>query len=465
MPRRDLYSAIFLTMFAVFSLWAFSPALRSFFDPQDFITFLNPGKADTPYLQFLKEGWSWQNDQGELVGFFRPLPSTMYLLEYQFFGFSAAAYKAVTFLLHLACSLLVAMTVFSLTGRKTIAAWGGMIFALHPGTAGAVAIIVTRPDIIATLFSILAVRSALQLGRKEEFSHASLLPALYTALALSGKELGVANLFALPLVYFLWASGKRNRKNTLYFIFSLLLVGVLFFAVRFHIFGNVGGYETRPPLSSSLAWVPAVVSQAVGIAYFTGPLKIVVVLMELLLIAAFLVRKGWKGFRELSLAILITGIYSFQSLLSFPEPHYVYVSAAFTTIFFGYFFSSLRLGTKGWKPVASFVAVIAIAGFATRREAVMLDELTEAKESVYRGLEAVTPELSGIDPEECYVVISRNSAEGLEMKNVPLYMTYIDRVDCDLILTDRIIYSESGAPLLIWNGEEVELVRGDQPFR
>ncbi len=87
MPRRDLCSAIFLGMFAVFTLWAFSPALRSFFDPQDFITFLNPGKADTPYLQFLKEGWSWQNDQGELVGFFRPLPSTMYLVEYQFFGF------------------------------------------------------------------------------------------------------------------------------------------------------------------------------------------------------------------------------------------------------------------------------------------------------------------------------------------------------------------------------------------
>jgi hypothetical protein len=458
MSIRNMYFSITFLLFLGFSIWAYAPTLNSFFDPQTFVTFLNPLKAQTPYLQFLYNGWSWQNAQGGQIGFFRPLSSTLYMLEYSLFGFSPATYKWVSFLLHLFCSWFTGRTVFTLSGKKWIAAGAAMLFAIHPGAVCAVSFIATRPDVIATLFSILAFRSVLLLGRKQSFSYTSLLPGLFTALSLGGKELGIANFITLPLMYFLWPSNKKNKKNTVFFVCSLAILATLYFAGRFWMFGDLGGYESRPDLVGSLRGVVSVVFHVSGAAFLGAPLRIAVIIFETTLIAFFLIQKKTQGLREFLVAFLVTGIYSFQSVLSFPEPHYVYSSAAFTTLFMVYFFSSLRLKMKKWVLPPALFLVLVISGLAVRRESVDFHVITVKHERVYRSLERIVADLEEINPETCLVYLSRGSEEGAEMKNVPLYMDYLYEGQCNFVITDDSSFG-NGIPVLIWNGEGIDIVR------
>jgi len=458
MSIRNMYFSIAFLLFLGFAIWAYAPSLNSFFDTQTFITFLNPLKAQTPYLQFLHDGWSWHNAQGELIGFFRPLSSTLYMLEYSLFGFSPAAYKWVSFLVHLVCSWLTGATVFTLSGKKWIAVGAAMLFAIHPGAVCAVSFIATRPDVIATLFSILAFRSVLLLGRQQLFSYTSLLPCLFTALSLGGKELGVANFIALPLMYILWPSGKKNKKNTVFFVCSMAILAILYFSGRFWMFGDIGGYESQPDMVSSMRGVASVVFHASGAAFVGAPLRIAVIILETTLIASFLIQRKTQGLREFLVAILVTGIYSFQSVLSFPEPHYVYSSAAFTTLFMVYFFSSLRLKINKWVLPSALFLVLMISGLAVRRASVDFHEITVKHERVYRSLERIVAILEEINPETCLVYLSRGSEESAEMKNVPLFMKYLYEGQCNFVVTDDSSFG-NGIPVLVWNGEGIDIVR------
>lgn len=458
MSVRNLsLTAIFLVVLG-FAVWAFMPALETFFDPQAFLTFLNPLKAGTPCFQYLREGWSWLNAQGELVGFFRPLSSLLYMVEHPVFGLHPGAYKIATFCLHLLCVVIIGRIVLNMSGRKWIAAVS-MLFALHPGTVRAVGCVTTRPDIIATLFSLLAFRSVLLLKERKSFSCTSLLPALFAALAVGGKELGIANLFALPIVYFLWPSGENNRKNGYFLTASLILMAILYFMLRFWIFGNVGGYETRPALTESLANVITVIMMATGAAYVSEVLRITILVLTAFLCSVFIWRNKSQGIREFIVAVLVIGIYSFQSLLSSPEPHYAYSSAAFTTLFVGYFLSSLRVRGKvqyGFA-IAAVLAVLVTAGITVRSQAVAFRELSLPYERVFRGVESIADEFEELNPVSYQISMAHPSREGREMKNVPKYMLYISGREWTFAYTDA-VESSDGIPVMVWNGNGVDLL-------
>lgn len=455
--NRILFSAG-LIVFGGFVVWAFMPGLKTFFDPEDFVKFLNPMRNSVPFFQQLKFNWVWLDNQDLLRGFFRPVSSILYMLEYSVFRFNPTPYRIVTLLVHLICGWLVGRTVYLLGGRKWVAAGSSLLFILHPGTAKAVCWIVARPDIIATLFALLAFQAVLKLRTRENFSWTAVLPAIFIAFAVGGKELGIACFFALPILYFLWPERTAEKKNTILFCSSVFVVLVFYFISRFLIFGNLGGYTTRPAMVNSLGWIPTVVLQATGSANLDSPLTYIPILGSVAVITVFIIRKGRRSIRELLPAILITGIFSFQSLMTFPEPHYVYPSAAFTTVFLGYFFSVAITPFKFRKiyllPV--FFAVLAISGLTLRKEASSLTTF-EQHETIFRGLEGVSSVFQSIDPDTCYVVRSASSPEGMEMKNVPIYMAYIQPSDCEFLNVNRIPHNAE-FPVLLWNGSEVKLI-------
>ncbi len=460
MNARYLLLSAALLSFLMFAVWAFTPALNSFFDPQEFTTFLNALKGETPFLQYLHDGWSWENDQGSLIGFFRPLASTIYMIEYHVFGSTPIGYKVTSFIVHLFCSLILGYTVAVMCGRKWIALAAGLMFAVHPGTVRAVGWISARPDMLAAVFSLLAFRYTFQLRESGSFTRSSLLPAPFTALALSSKELGISNLLALPVTYFLWPGRTRNRKNTVFFITSLILVLVGYLLVRLWLFSNLGGYSTYAPLSEATRRILTVISQVTGASFI--PVLVIQLLIYLavaLLMVVFAIKAEY-GFRRLTVALLVISIYSFQSVMVFPDGHYVYASAAFTTLFLASFFGSLKFskGIQGGIVKTVFLLLLISFGFVAHRESLIVRDLNPMSERIFRGLEDIVNQLPDNDEAVCFIHVSDSSPEHAEMKNVPLYMQFI--------APDRFRFSYTrdssvnvNSPVIIWNGSEVTVIR------
>ncbi len=453
--------AVIILIFTGIVVWSFAPVLTTFFGPQSFITFLNPLKAETPYFQYLRDGWSWQNDQGTLVGFFRPLASTLYMLEYPLFGIQPMGYKLVSFFLHLLSSLLIGLTVFSISGRRVAGLAAGMLFAVHPGSLWAVGLISTRPDILAAVFSILAFRSTFSLSRFKGFDlKKALLPALFTLLALLAKELGVANLFALPVLFFLWPGKETNRKNGLILILSLAVVALIYFTGRFLIFGGVGGYDSTASLNAVLRWIPVIVLQVSGAAYLSGAAKVALLSVEILLLGVFLYRKRSQGVRMLAAGILITGIYSFQSILSYPEPHYVYAPAMFSTLFIVCLasFAGLTEGRMRLPSAVLLITILAGSVVTLRKDGALFNLIAAPPQRIYAGLSALTDELMETAPEECLILLTGSDIpEQREMKNAPIYLAYLYSGSCRFSLTFEPV--PSGIPVIMWDGTEAVLLR------
>ncbi len=458
--KRYLLSFAIFMCFLTYTIWAFMPALNSFFDPQEFVTFLNAAKENTPFMQYLKEGWSWENDQGSRIGFFRPLASTAYLLEYQFFRDNPFGYKISNFTVHLLCAFLVGYSVSFMGGKKMIAIGAGMLFAIHPATVKATGWICARPDLLATLFSLLAFRFTLLLRKRKNFTRISLFPAFFTVMALSGKELGIANLFALPVMYFLWYEGSGNKKNTVFFIVSLILVAMGYFLVRIWLFGNMGGYTTYSLVSELPQRVFTVISQTAGLCCVSSfALHLVIYLTVALLLIVYAIKSN-RGFQRLAIALLVTGIYSVQSVVGLPEGHYAYITTAFAVMFFAYFMGRLEIPARLSRKIitTAFCLLLLAFGFTTRRESLALNALNLAPERVFRGLENVLEQLPERKETMCFVHISDSSPEGIEMRNIPLFAQYLVPERCNFSFV-RDISSAEYFPLVIWNGSEVVVVR------
>lgn len=131
----------------------------------------------------LKDIWttSVTAGAGELTNYYRPLPVTLLLLEYQLWGPNPPGYHAVSILLHLAVATLLFLWTERLAGRKA-AFWTALLFTLHPIQNETVNYADHFEGILAMLFGLSALLLRVD-GRRA----ASLLAL---ALALLSKEEG-----------------------------------------------------------------------------------------------------------------------------------------------------------------------------------------------------------------------------------------------------------------------------------
>ncbi len=408
-----------------FLIYVYWNQLVSFFDPQEFITFLNPLKAGTPLDSYLYDGYRWVRD-GRLIGFFRPAASLAYLAEYQLFHGEPAGYKAFNLFYHLlTCAALAAVFRAIGRGRGVGALFPALVFAFHPGAYGAVMWICARPDILAALFSLLAVASVLKLAGESGPSRARLLPALFALLASFSKEVGIANLVTLPVLYFFWEPGKRNHSNTRFLIGSLLGVAAIFVVVRLFLFhGNIGGYPVYAPvqqLHNRMLGLFVQVSGGFFIPWRALRLLLYGVIPAALAFYGFRYRK--EGVRRIAVAMLVTGMYGFQSLLGNPELHYSYITSCFTVVFAAYFVSRLmlpRLVNAGLT-----LLLVVLLGFGSRHLSFSLARQSQAVENIYSGLGRISREMEAHQGGIIGVFVSDASREDLEIKHIPLFMDFL----------------------------------------
>jgi Tfp pilus assembly protein PilF len=136
---------------------------------------------------------SWATWVGIGYAGYRPLTTLTFALNHAAHGLEPVGYHAVNVALHAAASALLAILVARLLGSVAAAALVGALFATHPVHSEAVASVVGRADVLATLLALLCWWLLLgrERGRDVPLPR-RLLAAAVLALAILAKESAVA---------------------------------------------------------------------------------------------------------------------------------------------------------------------------------------------------------------------------------------------------------------------------------
>jgi protein O-mannosyl-transferase len=180
-----------------------------------FFVSLNPLIKDTSVAGFLKVITS----TGPRYNDVQPVAFLSYWVDYALFGLRPAGYYLTQIILHLINTALVFIVIRSVTGNDLMALLTSLIFALHPIQVDTVAMINQRKTLLATMFSLLSIRSYIQ-WQKSRFDSMYATALVCFLLALLSKSAAVV----LPVLLILVEYSRTGRL-----CFSALLHTVPFF--------------------------------------------------------------------------------------------------------------------------------------------------------------------------------------------------------------------------------------------
>ncbi len=128
-----------------------------------------------------------------LGNYYRPLMHSFHYFLYRLFGFDPAWFHLFCLTLHAGVSLLVAGVVRRLSGRHAVGMVAGLMFAVHPAHTEVVAWISCSPELLSSLFSLLAFWLYLRAVEAYGLRRALLTLAMGGSLLLAqlSKEIGV----------------------------------------------------------------------------------------------------------------------------------------------------------------------------------------------------------------------------------------------------------------------------------
>lgn len=191
---------------------------------------------------------------------YRPVSLSTHRLLRIGFGSGPLPHHLGNVFLHVLLCVLVVRLCRHVGGSGRSAAVAGVLFAVLPIHTEAVAPIVGRSDLLATLgilAAVLAHRRSLGAGGSAAIARWRFFAAMAAFVAVGSKESGVAVIVLVPLFDLLWsrAAGNdddgapprfRTIRRTLYLVVPL----VLYLALRYHALG--GAFHQSPPLSKTL---------------------------------------------------------------------------------------------------------------------------------------------------------------------------------------------------------------------
>jgi hypothetical protein len=103
--------------------------------------------------------WELADDQRDAAGFYRPVGATVLTASWAVSGGAPWFLHLVSLLLHAGCAAAVGALALAMGWRATTAAAAGALFAVHGAHVEAVAWVSAIPELLATLFSVLALRA------------------------------------------------------------------------------------------------------------------------------------------------------------------------------------------------------------------------------------------------------------------------------------------------------------------
>ncbi len=189
----------------------------------------NPFIKHTPSLgSYLaqEDGITDRTDTGSYhTGYYRPLINVTYWMDYKLWGMKAPGFRATNFILHLlTCCLLFKFIVLLVKDRQA-AFWATLLFALHPVNTESVSWIVSRNNILVTLFGLFSSYFYIKWCQGANHSHLILSIVLFVG-AVFSKEFG---LMILPIFFLYQRFLSQDRRNvsmelTSYIPFILLII-------------------------------------------------------------------------------------------------------------------------------------------------------------------------------------------------------------------------------------------------
>jgi tetratricopeptide (TPR) repeat protein len=237
--------AILLITILIITFVAFLPSLSNQFintwDDNVYVT-------ENPVITHL----NWESARGFFTtqknGTYVPLPLLTWALEFKFFGLNPFPYHLDNLLLHLICTLLV-FYFFSLLRLPVIyAAFGALLFGIHPMHVESVAWITERKDLLFCLFYlgslITYIKFILSENRKLRFF---LLTLLLFIFSLFSKIQAVS----LPLSLFLldyWYH-RPLRWKLIYEKIPFFMLSLIFGLGGYFLLQNLGGIDIHDPYS------------------------------------------------------------------------------------------------------------------------------------------------------------------------------------------------------------------------
>ncbi|MFH1982589.1 MAG: tetratricopeptide repeat protein [Pseudomonadota bacterium] len=223
---------------AVLTILAYTPTFTGGFLLDDHVliennTFIRQIRSPSDYFSQedgILDRDQWQGDYH--TGYYRPLVSLSYALDYRLWGNNPIGFRTTNLILHLfVCLALLALLHRHLTdGWQSVAAV--LIFALHPVNTEAVAWISSRNNIMAALFSMLALLFYAERDPGRATVNRFMALLCFT-LALLSKEYGV---MVLPIL-FVWNrtfdAGRQRPGAELagYLPFCAVLIGYFWLRV------------------------------------------------------------------------------------------------------------------------------------------------------------------------------------------------------------------------------------------
>ena len=199
------------------AIWCYAPALHAYFAQDDFTLLAMARLLHQPALIFYSDHFP-----GSL--FFRPLGIFLWWLTTAWFDNAPRGHYAVNLLLHLGVVLALYTLLQRLRPNAGLNLLWTAVYAVHPLTIGTALWLSDRFDLLATLFSLLALNFAVVYVRRPR---GSMLCALLICLllALMGKEIavvGAAAVFALIALPDVSARVTRTQR-----VIALLAIAIL----------------------------------------------------------------------------------------------------------------------------------------------------------------------------------------------------------------------------------------------
>jgi hypothetical protein len=418
--RTTLLTLLFLCV----SLLRMLPGLSSFFDPQDFYTFLNPLARGDSFSEYMLDGWSWHDGEtGVRIGFFRPLTSLTYIPEHFAWGSSPLPYRLTSLLFHAAACLVVFALCRGFKGNGIAA---GLLAAAAPGTVYAVWLINGRGDVMAPLFGLAAVAAAIGLtGRERNGLFRSLLPGLLCLLAMASKEQGMASVPACVLAWILVPGGSRSRKTTVRFAAGLLCASALYLGARLIMFRGVGGYGNLVPWSVMPRHLLVLVFQFTGAGLIPWRIARWAYLLLLALPVTLYGASSRRNLRITLFLLLLIPLFGFQSIVGDTCSHYIFAPAVVFALLLG-----VSLGFFS-RVIVTVVTVLLLSLWVVLGlgESARLDSITAPFEKAHAASREVLPHLIEGGAEEPVLVYLDPESRGdpllSETKNIPVYLDHL----------------------------------------
>ncbi len=201
------------------------------------------GVAGIPTIWQEHYRFGYWNSAGEL---YRPLPLTMFAIEWGIAPDSPAIHHFVNVLLYAITGFLLFLVLSKILNQQGLAFIATILFIAHPVHTEIVANIKSRDEILAFLFFLLTLHLVWIYTHRQKFWYL-FVGAITYALALFSKESAITFLAIFPLFLYFFSSTTWKQIGTVTAV--LLLPAVVFLVVRNQV---LSGFVTGGKVNSIL---------------------------------------------------------------------------------------------------------------------------------------------------------------------------------------------------------------------